>query len=295
MTNSATAASPGTVAGASRSDVVSRLAIGVTIILAVPDTAHLASFYERAYSEDPAASEAHARWRALGAVGKAQHVLALCARAGIEPACTLEVGCGDGALLCELRARRFGGRLHGVEISQAAVEIARSRPQIDAATLYDGAHLAAASGTYDLGILSHVLEHVPEPAALLAEVARACRAVVLEVPLEANWSTRRARKRSQAATIGHLQRLDRRAARDVVAQAGLAVAGELEDPLPRRVHLFFATGARARVLATAKWALRSALYRLAPGVARRLFTVHYACLCLPDGWRRPAAATVPGP
>src|SRR5438876_4724500 len=283
MTNSATAASPGTVAGASRSDVVSRLAIDFTIILAVPDAVHLARFYERADAEDADASGAHARWRALGAVGKADHVIALCARAGVQPASTLEVGCGDGALLCELRARGFGGRLHGVEISQAAVAIARTRPQIDAVTLYDGAHLAAASGTYDLGILSHVLEHVHDPRALLTEVARACRAVALEVPLEANWSARRAGRRTRSAQIGHLQRLDRAAVRELASRAGLAVACELEDPLPRGVHLFFAAGAPARASGTAKWALRNGLHRASPRLARRLFTVHYACLCVPAG------------
>ncbi len=262
---------------------MSRLAIEVTIIPAVPNAAKLAGFYERAYAEDPAASAAHARWRALGAVGKADHVIALCARAGIHPASTLEVGCGDGALLCELRARRFGGRLHGVEISQAAVAIARARPQIDAVTLYDGAHLAAAGGTYDLGILSHVLEHVPDPVALLREVARACRAVVLEVPLEANWSARRAGRRARASEIGHLQRLDRRAVRELASRAQLFVACELEDPLPRNVHLFFAASAAARASGAAKWALRAGLHRAWPRLARRLFTVHYACLCLPDG------------
>lgn len=261
----------------------------------MPDAAELARFYERAYAEDPAASARHARWRALGAVGKAEHVIALCRRAGIDAHSTLEVGCGDGALLCELRARGFGGRLHGVEISQAAVAIARARPEIDAVTLYDGAHLAAASGTYQLGILSHVLEHVPDPEALLREAARACEAVAVEVPLEANWSARRARRRSRAAAIGHLQRLSRRDMRGLVDRAGLRAECELEDPLPRSVHVFFASGARARALGTAKWALRASLHRVAPGLARRLFTVHYACLCLPAGWQRTAAAPAPGP
>jgi hypothetical protein len=122
---------------------------------------------------------------------------------------------------------------------------------------------------------------VPDPEALLRELARACRAVVVEVPLEANWSARRAVKREHAAEVGHLQRLDRAAVRTIVARAGLTVAAELEDPLPLAVHRFFATGARAQAGATAKWALRASLHRLAPGLARRAFTVHYACLCLP--------------
>jgi SAM-dependent methyltransferase len=272
----------------------------------VADAGELAELYERGYSRDPAAAR-NSRWRALGAVGKADHVIALCARAGLRPASVLDVGCGDGALLCELHRRGLRGRLVGVEIAPAAVTRARARAELDAVELYDGEHLPAAAGEYELGVLSHVLEHVPDPAALLAEAARACRAVVVEVPLEDNLSARRAAKREHAAEVGHLQRLSREATRAIVARAGLRVAGELEDPLPLAVHRFLAAspdaadtaaaaagaaGARASLLAdarsastqaraTAKWALRAGLHRLAPGAARRLFTVHYACLCLP--------------
>jgi SAM-dependent methyltransferase len=245
------------------------------------DAAELVRFYDEAYSQDPARSLEYARWRALGAIGKADHVSDLCGRAGIVPARTLEVGCGDGALLCELARRGFGGRLAGVEITEAAVAIARDRPQIDAVALYDGRHLPDPDGAYDLGILSHVLEHVPDPSALLGEVARVCQAVIVEVPLEANVSAHRSQKREHAAEVGHLQRLDRAAVRRIVERAGLSIACELEDPLPLSVHRFFATSATARVVGTAKWTLRSGLHRVAPTAARRLFTLHYACLCLP--------------
>jgi len=247
----------------------------------VSEQAELVRFYEQAYSQSPEQALLYARWRALGAVGKADHVLALCARAQIEPERTLEVGCGDGALLCELHERGFGGRLSGLEISDAAVAIARERPQIDSVERYDGVHLPQRDGAEQLGVLSHVLEHVPDPAALLREVARVCGAVLVEVPLEANLSARRAAKREHAAEVGHLQRLDRSAMRSIVARAGLSIAAELEDPLPLSVHRYFAASAPARLRVSAKWALRAALHRAAPGLARRLFTVHYACLCLP--------------
>ena len=248
------------------------------------DPAQLVRFYDDAYTKEPAQAALYARWRALGAIGKADHVIALCARAGVLPSSTLEVGCGDGALLSELHRRGFGGRLSGVEITEAAVEIARSRPEIAAVEPYDGLHLPFADGSNDLGVLSHVLEHVPDPAALLSEVARACRAVVVEVPLEANLSARRAAKREHAAEVGHLQRLDRRGARSMIASAGLRIACELDDPLPARVHRFFAASALTRAAATGKWAVRAGLHRLSPALARRAFTVHYACLCLPrDG------------
>jgi SAM-dependent methyltransferase len=250
--------------------------------------AELVEFYDESYTQsDPTQAERYARWRALGAVGKANHVLALCARAGLRagghPINTLEIGCGDGALLCELSARGFGGRLAGVEITEAAVAIARDRPEIESVELYDGSRLPAGDGAYELGIVSYVLEHVPDPPALLAEAARVCGAVVMEVPLEANLSAQRAGKREHATEVGHLQRLDRTGAREIVAHAGLRIACELEDPLPLSVHLFFATTWFARARATAKWMLRAGLHRLAPGLARHIFTIHYACLCLPMG------------
>ncbi len=244
-------------------------------------SAKLVRFYDEAYSSDAAGAARNSRWRALGALGKADHVIALCKHAGINPRRTLEIGCGDGALLCELHVRGFGGELAGVEITEAAVRIAAQREEIDSVSLYDGHRLREPDGAYDLGILSHVLEHVPDPAALLGEVARVCGAVVFEVPLEANVSARRAGKREHAEEVGHLQRLDRAAARAVATSAGLSIAAELEDPLPLAVHRFFSDSATAHARATAKWALRAALHRLAPRLARRLFTVHYACLCMP--------------
>ncbi len=270
------------VAGASRSAAMSLDAIATTIIAGVADRAELADFYQAGYTRDPARAERHSRWRALGAMGKADHVLALCAGAGLAPRSTLEVGCGDGALLCELRRRGFGGRLAGVEIAPAAVAIARGREAIAQVEVYDGRRLPAGDGQYELGILSHVLEHVHDPAALLAEVARACRAVVVEVPLEDNLSARRAAKRAHAAQVGHLHHLSLGSVRRIVAAAGLRLAGELEDPLPLEVHRFLTA---RPVAATVKWALRAGPHRLAPAAARRLFTVHYACLCVPDSGR----------
>jgi SAM-dependent methyltransferase len=249
----------------------------------VEDSAELIGFYERAYSHRGPQADRYARWRALSAVGKADHVVDLCRREGIAPASTLDVGCGDGALLCELQRRGFGGTLSGLEISEPAAEIARRALPGAEIGLFDGVRLPLGDGSADLGILSHVLEHVPDPPALLAEVARACRAVVFEVPLEQNVSARRASKREHAEEIGHLQRLSRETARQIAVAAGLRVAAELQDPLPLAVQRFHADSAPARAAATAKWAVRAGASAVAPALARRAFTLHYAALCLPRG------------
>jgi SAM-dependent methyltransferase len=245
------------------------------------EPANLLRFYEAAYTVDPVQAARSTHWRALGAEGKAWHVIELCARAGLRPESTLEVGCGDGAVLSALYRSGFGGRLQGAEIAQAAVDIAWARPEIAAVELYDGERLPLAAGSVELGVLSHVLEHVRDPAVLLAETARVCRAVVVEVPLEDNVFARRPGGRRASVSVGHLQRFSRRAVHALVAQAGLRVAGELEDPLPLEVHRFFAHSPLARARASAKWGVRAGLHRLAPPLARRAFTLHYACLCMP--------------
>ena len=243
------------------------------------DSDSLIGFYERAYSHEGPEADKYARWRALSAVAKADHVTALCARVELSPASTLDVGCGDGALLVELSRRGFGGTLAGMEISEPAAEIARRALPDARIGIFDGTTLPLAGGSCELGILSHVLEHVPDPPALLAETARVCRTVVFEVPLEENVSARRPAKREQAEEIGHLQRLSREDARRIATDAGLTVVAETQDALPLEVHRFYAEGRARRAAASAKWAVRAGLDLLVPGVARRAFTVHYAALC----------------
>jgi SAM-dependent methyltransferase len=220
------------------------------------------------------------RWRALGARAKAAHVAELCARARMRPHTLVEIGCGDGAVLAELAARRVAPVLDGFELSAPAAEIASRRgiPGVRSVAVYDGAHVPVPDGAYDLAVLTHVLEHVPAPAPLLREAARVAPWVLVEVPLEANRSASRPAKRAQAAEIGHLHAFDRAAVDALVRGAGLTPVAALADPLGLRHHAFFADEARARAAAAAKWALRAAAHRAAPRAAERLFTVHYAVL-----------------
>jgi len=248
----------------------------------VSEAAHLRDFYDRSYRDAGSQGDRFERWRALGAVGKADHVQELCAQLGLMPETVVEVGCGDGALLAELERRSFAPQMAGFEISEEAASIARSRGL--AVEVFDGSRLPAADHSHDLGLLSHVLEHVPDPGRLLRETARVCRSVIVEVPLEANISARRSAKRHDAAEIGHLQSLDRDGVRTLVQSAGLRVAGELLDPLPAEVHLFFADTPAARARAHAKAALRRGVFVASPPLAARLFTLHYACVCVrPSG------------
>jgi SAM-dependent methyltransferase len=238
-------------------------------------------FYTAGYSlADRAEADRMGRWRALGARSKADHAVVLCARAGLRPQTLVEIGCGDGALLAELGERGVAPVLDGFELSPPAAELARARtiPGARRIEAYDGARVPAEDGAYDLAVLSHVLEHVEDPAPLLREAARVAPAVLVEVPLEANRSAARPAKRDEAARIGHIQFLDRAAVHGLMRAAGLTVAAELSDPLPYAHHAFFAISGAAKARAALKAAARRALWRAAPRATERLFTVHYACV-----------------
>jgi len=244
-------------------------------------SAELRDVYEHQYSAEGADAERYGAWRALCAEGKADHVAALAAALADRPRTLVEVGCGDGGLLEALAARRLADSLHGFDISERAVQIARGRPAIERVERFDGASLPAADGAYDLGVLSHVLEHVSDPMPLLRETARVCRAVVVEVPLEDNRSASRPAAQRGREAIGHLHRFSRADVHRLTCGAGLQVIGELADPLPLRVHRFWAVGPAARMKASGKAALRRALFTVAPAEAERAFTVHYAALLVP--------------
>ena len=246
-----------------------------------PEPESLAAFYEKGYTvTDPEEAERLGRWRALGARNKSANVMALCRRGGVNPQTVVEIGCGDGALLHALSDHGLAARYDGFELSGPAAAIAAGRgiPGAGRIEAYDGERVPAADGAYDLAVVSHVLEHVPEPASLLAEAARVAEHVLIEVPLEDNHSAKRPRKRAEALRIGHIQAFSRADVHALAAGAGLRVAAERTDPLPLAHHTFFATDLSGRAKGAAKWATRKAAWSILPRTAERLFTVHHAVL-----------------
>lgn len=245
-------------------------------------SAELREVYEEQYSADPEDAMRYARWRALCAEGKVDHVQRLAAELERPPRLVAEMGCGDGVLLELMAARGLGESHQGYEISAKAVRIANDRLGEGAVERFDGERLPVADDTFDLALLSHVLEHVPDPLPLLREAARVARAVVVEVPLEDNRSASRPAAERGRRAIGHLHRFNRGDIHVLCAAAGLRVAAELSDPLPLKVHAFFADTAVARAKAVAKAGVRRVAYLASPKAAERAFTVHYACLAVPQ-------------
>ena len=232
----------------------------------------LARFYAEGYDAGGADAERLGAWRALGARAKADHVEALCARVGLRPGRVVEVGCGDGALLAELRAG-FASEPRATSSPHRRRARAGARPGCAPST----ASACPSPRTASTSRSSPRPRARPQPVALLGEAGARRSRRGLEVPLEANISAGRPRS-AGARPHRHLHRLSRGAVRDLVRRAGLEVAAELSDPLTREAHAFFVMTPSQRARAAAKAAVRRGVHRAAPRAAERLFTVHYACL-----------------
>jgi ubiquinone/menaquinone biosynthesis C-methylase UbiE len=123
-------------------------------------------------------------WRMLGAKYKAQHIIDVCKGRIFKK--VLEVGAGDGSILKLLAEQDFAPEYHALEISDSGVEHIRSREikDLKSVQLFDGYKLPFEDNSFDLIILSHVLEHVEHERILLRELKRVSRHYVIEVPLD---------------------------------------------------------------------------------------------------------------
>ena len=137
--------------------------------------------------------------------------------AAAAPESVLDVGCGEGVLTAEWAERLGERRVVGIDLPDPKLErewAARRRPNLDFRTA-DATRLPFADGEFDLAAAIEVLEHVPDPDATLAEMARAARRwLLVSVPREPLWRglnlARGAYLRELGNTPGHVNHWSRR-------------------------------------------------------------------------------------
>jgi len=98
--------------------------------------------------------------------------------ARLEGAAVLDVGCGGG-ILAEAMARR-GAKVTGIDLSEKALKVAQlhlleSKLEVQYESISVEDYGAAHAGKFDVVTCMELLEHVPEPAAMVAACARLVR------------------------------------------------------------------------------------------------------------------------
>jgi 2-polyprenyl-6-hydroxyphenyl methylase/3-demethylubiquinone-9 3-methyltransferase len=94
--------------------------------------------------------------------------------AALEGASVLDVGCGGG-ILTEAMARR-GAKVTGIDMSDKALRVAELHLQESKLDVrYQKAEVERLSGEFDVVTCMELLEHVPEPAGMVAACSRLVR------------------------------------------------------------------------------------------------------------------------
>ena len=167
----------------------------------------------------------------------------------------------------------FAETYDGYDISASGVAAADARgiPRASFHT-FDGVRVPVEQGSYDLAILSHVVEHLEHPRMLLAEAKRVARHVVVEVPLELNMRTP---QHFRWSDVGHNNLYTPLLIRHLLESCGFEVLAEQVTCPQLAVYQYHRPGTRGASV----WAIKAGLLRTLPQVATRLFVYHDTLLC----------------
>lgn len=223
-------------------------------------------------------------WRMLGAKYKAQHIIDVCAGQSFPK--VLEVGAGDGSILKYLADANFAPEYHAVEISDSGVAHIQSRNinGLKSVQEFDGYKLPFEDNSFDLIILSHVLEHVEHERLLLREIKRVSRHLVIEVPLDYKAGVDKRIKHFLA--YGHINMYTPTSMRYLLQTEGYQVEHDLTSMIEPEVTKFntYINQKKTKSFVTdlkigAEYTIKSTLSKLGGEKLNERFANAYTVLC----------------
>jgi 2-polyprenyl-3-methyl-5-hydroxy-6-metoxy-1,4-benzoquinol methylase len=153
------------------------------------------------------------------------------------PESLLDVGCGEGVLTHKWAERVAPGRVVGIDLEDATIQAEwekRRAPNLEYRVM-KAEQLPFADGEFELAAAIEVLEHVPDPAHTVAEMARVSSGhLLVSVPREPLWRglnmARGAYLRDLGNTPGHVNHWSKRAFVALLSKHGEVV--EARSPFP---------------------------------------------------------------
>jgi len=201
---------------------------------------------------------------------KVRHIEMLCS--SVQHETIIDIGCGDGSVLKRLAETGFGTDLYALEVSEIPLRVMRTKEvdRVVGGVLFDGYHIPYPDDTFDLAILSHVIEHLEYPRMMLHEAGRIARYVMIEVPLEDNI---RLKADFSMGYAGHINFYSCKSIRYLIQSCDMTVL-EQQIVNPSHRHLTESMGRIGLFFYVAK----EMMLRLLPPLATRIFG--YPCLLL---------------
>jgi 2-polyprenyl-3-methyl-5-hydroxy-6-metoxy-1,4-benzoquinol methylase len=153
------------------------------------------------------------------------------------PESILDVGCGEGVLTCEWAERLGDKRIVGIDLDDPKLKAEWAKRQRSNMELRveEATSLTFADDEFDMATAIEVLEHVPEPEATVAEMARVARShILVSVPREPLWRglnmARGAYLKQLGNTPGHVNHWTKRSFVSMLSQHG--TIEEARSPFP---------------------------------------------------------------
>ncbi len=154
-----------------------------------------------------------------------------------DPQSLLDVGCGEGVLTHKWAQRLGDRRIVGIDLEDPVIQKeweSRRAPNLEYRVM-KAENLPFADGEFDVATAIEVLEHVPDPAHTVAEMARVASGhMLVSVPREPLWRAvnmaRGAYLKELGNTPGHLNHWSKRSFVELLSRHGEVV--EARSPFP---------------------------------------------------------------
>jgi SAM-dependent methyltransferase len=220
-------------------------------------------------------AERHPTWHVEDSPWKADQIARMVERNDLAPKKAVEVGCGAGEVLRQLRLRLPEvTELVGYEISPQAFEMTKERAgpglRFELADFVE-----AEEPDVDLLLLIDVIEHVEDYLGFLRSLQGRARNLILHVPLDLSieWMLRVSPLVNERRTMGHIHYFTK----DIALEALRDTGYEVVDSFYTRwgIDLFYPSWEAVRQKETPvktgmRKLLQHALYRASPDLAARL-------------------------
>ncbi len=153
------------------------------------------------------------------------------------PTSLLDVGCGEGVLVHEWAKQIAPARVVGIDLEEPSIQAGWAERQAENLEykIMHAENLPFADGEFDCATAIEVLEHVPDPAHTVAEMARcAQRHLLVSVPREPLWRglnmARGAYVKELGNTPGHVNHWSKRSFVELLSRHGEVI--EARSPFP---------------------------------------------------------------
>jgi 2-polyprenyl-3-methyl-5-hydroxy-6-metoxy-1,4-benzoquinol methylase len=188
----------------------------------------------------------------------------------------IDIGAGNGSLIQAISELDICESISAVEISSSGVEVIQKKniKKLISLSKFDGYSIPHGDNEFDLGLTTHVVEHVEHERMFLKEAARVCKKLYVEVPLEHTISLDKTISISRP--LGHINFYTKKSFDNLIRTSGLTIEKSIIFPASLEREIFIAN---SQLIGFIKNKIRTNALKIAPNIATHVFVYMYGVIC----------------